>query len=61
MLTLFLDHRGPLVIDWLPKVIIVSTDLYGGTLERNKSPSMLLHGIIVVYDNARPQSARTSC
>jgi len=22
-LTLFLDHRGPLLIDWLPKVITV--------------------------------------
>jgi hypothetical protein len=58
---MFLDHRGPLLIDWLPKVITVSTNLYGGTLECNKSPSILLHGIILCYDNAKPQSARTSC
>jgi len=60
-LTLFLNHHGPLLIDWLPKVITFSTYLSGGTLECNKSPSMLLHGIILVYDNARPESARTSC
>jgi len=60
-LTLLLDHHGPLLIDWLAKVITVSTDLCGGTLECNKSPSMLLHGIILVCDNTRPQSARTSC
>jgi hypothetical protein len=60
MLTWFLNHRGPLLIDWLPKVNTLSTDLYGGTLECNKSPSMLSHGIILVYDNARHHSARTS-
>lgn len=60
-LTLFLDHHGPLLIDWLPKVITVNTNLYGGTLEYNKSPSVLSHGIILICDNARPQSARTSC
>jgi hypothetical protein len=59
MLTLFLVHRGPLLLDWLLKVITLSTDLYGGTVELYKSPSMLLHGIILVYDNARPLSART--
>jgi len=61
MLALFLDHCGPLLIDWLPKVITVSTDLCGGTLKCNKSPSMLSHGVILFYDNARPQYARTSC
>jgi hypothetical protein len=46
MLALFLDHRGPLLIDWLPKVITVSTDLYGGTLKCNKCPSMLSHSLL---------------
>lgn len=57
MLTLFLNHHGPLVINWLPKVITVSTELYSGTLECSKSPSMISHGIILIYDNARPKSA----
>ena len=60
MLTLFLDHYGPLLIDWLPMVITVSTDLCSGTLECSKSPSMISHGIILIYDNARPKSAWTS-
>ena len=47
-LILFFDHHGPLQIDWLPKSIIVNADLYGGTLEHNKSPSILSCGIILV-------------
>jgi hypothetical protein len=34
MLTLFFDHREPLLIDWLRQGITVNADRSGETLER---------------------------
>lgn len=62
MLTLFFDYRGPWLIDWLPKGIIVNANRYAETLEQLRStvkterPSMLSCGVILLHDNARPHS-----
>jgi hypothetical protein len=62
MVTLFFDCRGPWLIDWLPKGIIVNANCYAETLERLRStiqttrPSMLSCGVILLRDNAKPHS-----
>jgi histone-lysine N-methyltransferase SETMAR len=66
MLTSFFDRRGPLLIAWLPKGITVNADRYGETLKglrsaiKTKRPGMLSCGVILLHDNARPHSARTT-
>jgi len=62
MLTLFFNCRGPWLIDWLPKGIIVNANHYAETLEqlrstiKTKRRSMLSCGVILLHDNPRPHS-----
>jgi hypothetical protein len=66
MPTLFIDHCGILLIEWLPMGIIVNADCHSENLRvlkeyiKTKRPGMLMRVIILFHDNARPKSARTS-
>ena len=66
MPTMFIDHCGPLLIDWLPKGIIVNADCHSETLSvleehiKVKRPGMLMCVINLFHNNARPKSAKIS-
>jgi len=66
MTTLFIDHCGPLLIDWLPRRNTVNANCHNKTLRvleehiKAKRPGTLMRVIILFHDNARPKSARTS-
>jgi len=66
MPTLFINHGGPLLIDRLPKGIIVNADCHSETLRvlgehiKAKRPGMVMRVIILFHNTTRPKSARTS-
>jgi hypothetical protein len=63
MATVFWDHKGVLLVDFLTKGDTVNADRYCDTLSRlreaihRKRPGLLRTGVILLHDNARPHSA----
>jgi histone-lysine N-methyltransferase SETMAR len=63
MATVFWDHKGVLLVDFLTKGDTVNADRYCDTLSRlreairRKPPGLLRTGVVLLHDNARPHSA----
>ncbi|KAJ4450185.1 hypothetical protein ANN_01592 [Periplaneta americana] len=64
MCTVFWDRKGILLIDFLPRGETVNADRYCETLRKlrhaiqNKRLGMLIAGVVLLHDNARPHTAR---
>ena len=62
--TVFWDHKGILLIDFLEKGQTVNAAYYCEVLDRlraaikSKRPGVLTKGVFLIHDNARPHSAR---
>jgi hypothetical protein len=63
MATLFWDHKGVLLVDFLTQGDTVNADRYCETLSRlreavrRKRPGLLRRGVVLLHDNARPHTA----
>jgi histone-lysine N-methyltransferase SETMAR len=63
MATVFWDHKGVLLVDFLTKGDTVNADRYCDTLSRLqeaiglKRPGLLRTDVVLLHDNARPHSA----
>ncbi|GFO20038.1 histone-lysine N-methyltransferase SETMAR [Plakobranchus ocellatus] len=64
MATVFLDSRGMILLDILPKGESVNADRYCETLDRlrlavrRKRPGLLRSGVVLQHDNATPHMAK---
>src|SRR5579862_8085227 len=63
MATVFWDHRGPLLIEYMEKGKTVNAEQYCNTLDklrkviRKRRPRLLSDGVILLHDNATPHTA----
>lgn len=63
MASVFWDHKGPLLVDFLERGNTVNAEQYCKTLDRlrqairKKRPGLLSDGIILLHDNATPHTA----
>lgn len=64
--TVFWDHKGILLIDYLEKGKTINAAYYCDVLDqlktaiKNKRPGLLTKGVFLIHDNARPHSARVT-
>jgi histone-lysine N-methyltransferase SETMAR len=63
MATVFWDHKGVRLVDFLTQGDTVNADRYCDTLSRlreairRKRPGLLRRGVVLLHDNARPHTA----
>ncbi|PNF14668.1 hypothetical protein B7P43_G11440 [Cryptotermes secundus] len=63
MMTFFFDCKGPLLVEFLEHGATISAQRYEDTLQKlrraikSERPGMLSNGIILLHDNARPNTA----
>lgn len=63
MATVFWDHKGVLLVDFMEPRTTITKEVYCETLRRlrraiqNKRRGMLSSGVVLIHDNARPHSA----
>jgi len=63
MATVFWDHKGPLLIEYMEKGKTVNSEQYCNTLDklrmaiRKRRPRLLSDGVILLHDNATPHTA----
>jgi histone-lysine N-methyltransferase SETMAR len=63
MATVFWDHKGVLLVDFLTQADTVNADRYCDTLNRlweaihRERPELLRRGVVLLHDNARPHTA----
>ncbi|GFW48766.1 mariner Mos1 transposase [Trichonephila clavipes] len=66
MATVFWDRRGVLLVDFMPQGTTIFSDAYCATLRilrralQNKRSGMLSKGVLLLYDNARPHTSRST-
>ena len=63
MATVFWDHKGVLLVDFMERGTTINAGSYCATLERlraaikRKRPGLLTTGVLLLHDNARPHVA----
>ncbi|KAJ4446902.1 hypothetical protein ANN_13603 [Periplaneta americana] len=66
MATVFWDHKGVLLLDFMPKGTTINANRYCETLRKlwraiqNKRRGMLSRGVVLLHDNARPHTATST-
>ncbi|GFV51046.1 uncharacterized protein TNCV_4635931 [Trichonephila clavipes] len=66
MATVFLDRRGVLLEDFMPRGTTINSGAYCATLQKlrralqNKQRDILSKGVLLLHGNARPHTFRTT-